>query len=98
MNTTEHPTVVDPLRRTIRPTLPEDEDFFGLAAGSNGTGPECRRRLVEPEGKWTWLRPDGRVAPGPYLLGTGEECLTVQAITWDRRRPDAGAYVPVRGW
>lgn len=72
---------IDHQTRTVRPLDAEGDEHFGLAIGTNGTGPAMRRKSA-PEG-FTWLRHDGRPATGIYLQGSGF------SLTW--RNPWDGA-------
>ena len=63
--------VVDLNRGTIQPETPDGDDFFGLAAGTNGTAATTRRELVigqlfprENANRLRWLRSNGRDPAG----------------------------------
>lgn len=56
---------VNHAERTIRPSNDIADEFFGVAWGTNGTGAECRRALVQPGG-YRWVCSDGRQ---PMWLG-----------------------------
>lgn len=72
---------IDHVTRTVRPLDREGDAHYGLAVGTNGTGPAMRRHAA-PEG-YTWRRHDGRPAVGIYLQGSG------LSLTW--RNPWDGA-------
>lgn len=76
--------VIDHVKRTIRPSSVDADDYFGLALGTNGTAAICRRALVEPKG-YRWLRARGAIALGVTLVPTARsEHHYVNPWTGDR--------------
>jgi hypothetical protein len=61
----------------LRPETPEGDEFFGLAAGTNGTAAAMRRRVIESSITTTamlvWERHNGRAAVGVTLVPSGKD-------------------------
>lgn len=47
--------IVDEQKKTIRPSSPDGDTYFGLGPGTNGTAAETRRALHEVPG-YSWTR------------------------------------------
>jgi hypothetical protein len=65
--------IIDSFAKTVRPAVPEGDDYFGLSIGTNGTAAACRRAVVEAvqqivNGRLTWLRSNGQSATGLTLV------------------------------
>lgn len=68
--------------RTVQPTHPEGDDYYGLAPGTNGTAAQTRRALAVSSTSITyrWVRYSGAPAVGVTLVPSGED---VWQNPWD---------------
>lgn len=82
----------DHVTRTVQPLDRDGDEHFGLAPGTNGTGPEMRRTCTPIPAGYTWRRHDGSHALGVLVSpGAAERAgLGEWRSRWDGPAPVEG--------